>query len=189
MFPAAKERLVAFPFRNSKPNAKRDEARRVIGRERLHGHEAKEARRREIFKRSGGRCENILPDGERCPNEITWTTMEWSHNRHAANKDDSKAGGIASCRPCHRDKHSGGKAVPKKPGRVMSRAEALKYWRGLVCFCSGSKKSESPFCDGCLAALSPQLRMDLQESTNREWLEAVANAELELMALSSVEAG
>lgn len=108
--------------------------------------------------------------------------MEWSHKRHAANKCDSKNGGIASCRDCHREFHAGGKAVKRKPGRVMSKAEALKYLRETTCFCAGPKKPDLPFCNDCKSKLSPQSLLDLAELTNRAWLQAMADAERELMA-------
>lgn len=98
--------------------------RRVMGREKLY-NEAKTARRREIFERSKGYCEaekSIVAydfwgnagvvQTYRCYKPITWETMEWSHKRHAANKDDSLEGGIASCRECHEKQHNaGGKPI------------------------------------------------------------------------------
>lgn len=102
--------------------------RRVMGREKLYGA-AKTEQRWKLFVRSGGSretglggyCEAYLfTEGPlvmrvRCFKPITWETMEWSHNRHAANKDDSLEGGIASCRECHQKSHNaGGKPCPSK---------------------------------------------------------------------------
>lgn len=109
---------------------RRSKPRRVIGREKLYG-KAKEARRREIFERSGGRCEESqvlcefptwsIENGVvmrnvvlRCNRPITWESMEWSHNRHGANKDDSMSGGIASCRECHDRRHHPKACPPKR---------------------------------------------------------------------------
>lgn len=49
-----------YPFSRKRPNPKRDDPRRVQGREKLYG-KAKTERRREIFERSGGRCEAMSP--------------------------------------------------------------------------------------------------------------------------------
>lgn len=105
--------------------------RRVMGREKLY-NEAKTARRREIFERSRGRCEAIRPSEAygnvlgivvmvRCFAPITWETMEWSHKRHAANKDDSLEGGIASCRECHERQHNPKPCPPKPKGNYASQ--------------------------------------------------------------------
>jgi hypothetical protein len=93
------------------------------GRQELHGAD-KTARRRELFERSDGRCEaktmttGIVYQGIefyfRCNRPITWELMEWSHEKHGRGKrDDSMAGGIASCKPCHRAVHNP-KSCPKK---------------------------------------------------------------------------
>lgn len=107
-------------MKSRKPIRKRrSKPRRVLGREKLYG-KAKEARRREIFERSGGFCEQgwQKPNGLvmvawRCNRPITWESMEWSHDRHGANKDDSLEGGIASCKECHQRRHNP-KACPTK---------------------------------------------------------------------------
>jgi hypothetical protein len=103
-------------------------------RERLHG-KAREQRRAEIFARSGGRCEELTGDPIvvvqtqagpigiyfSCNRRINSGTydpsynphgMEWSHNRHAANKCDCMACGIASCHDCHVKRHAGGNGKP-----------------------------------------------------------------------------
>lgn len=175
------------PFRSKSVKARREKPRRVIGRERLHG-EAKTQRRREIFERSGGFCED-LRDGKRCYAPITWNTMHWSHNQHAAFKDDSLDAGIASCYDCHMvEKHAGGKPVPKRPGRVMSRTEAQRYLDRTACFCDQAKRPKTAFCNGCMDKLSPQSRMDLAELTNKEWLKCVADCEMELMEAERMSA-
>lgn len=93
---------------------------------RLRG-KAKTERRRDIFERSGGRCEQMIPlryntclhfglpigTTERCWKRITWDSMEWSHNRHAANKCDCMECGIASCKECHARRHNP-KPCPRK---------------------------------------------------------------------------
>jgi hypothetical protein len=104
---------------------RREKPRRVLGREKLYG-KAKEARRRAIFERSAGFCEEMVPSGPehywlapgekvRCFTPIRWESFHWSHMRHAANKDDSMDGGIASCEKCHINRHNaGGKPCPGK---------------------------------------------------------------------------
>jgi hypothetical protein len=117
--------------------ARRGKKRRVLDREKLYG-KAKEARRREIFERSGGRCEQTFRTHEtevisavmgyavvtRCNRHITWEKydpdsnpngMEWSHNRHAANKCDCLACGIASCHECHQRRHNPKSCPSKRP--------------------------------------------------------------------------
>jgi hypothetical protein len=90
-----------------------------MGRVRLFGAD-KTALRSQLFERSGGRCEGLIgepiivvPTIEgpiairfRCNRPITWEDFEWSHHRHGANKTDTLAGGIASCKACHRAKHA-----------------------------------------------------------------------------------
>jgi hypothetical protein len=107
-------------------------------RERLHG-KAKTFRRMELFERSRGRCEDEWPEDcpeymyIRCSRRINSGTydpsynphgMEWSHNRHAANKCDCMACGIASCHDCHVKRHNaGGKpiTVTKKSLQISSK--------------------------------------------------------------------
>lgn len=167
------------PFVKSRPRPKReDDPRRVRGRVRLHGDE-RTAERERCFERSGGRCEDKA-DGARCTNRITLESMHWSHDRHGANKSDDAA--IASCESCHRNRHNaGGKPVPKKPGRAMTKAEGLRYWQGLTCFCDGRKPRESSFCFDCKSRLSPQQRLDLEQQTNADWLQTVAGCELTIL--------
>lgn len=124
--------MYRIPKKRSKPRRKRPS---LFGHDhglRLRG-KAKEKQRRAIFARSGGYCEEMVqvPDSvcellnlvgvdlrARCMKRITWESMEWSHNRHAANKCDCLQCGIASCRECHARKHnSGGKPCPKKEMR------------------------------------------------------------------------
>lgn len=174
------------PFRKPKPNAKREAPRRVAGREKLYG-EAKTQRRREIFERSGGVCEAIVYRpwiGDiRCGERITWENFHWSHKAHAARKDDSLDGGIASCEECHRNAHNaGGKPVSRKPGRTMNKSEGEKYWRENVCFCEKPKPAQTAFCRECLEKLSPQSRLDLERLTGKDWLKAVADCEREILA-------
>jgi hypothetical protein len=85
-----------------------------MGRVRLFGAD-KTALRKQLFRRSDGMCEEmldvsfcntILVGAMRCGLPITWEDFEWSHNRHGANKTDTLAGGIASCKACHRAKHA-----------------------------------------------------------------------------------
>lgn len=113
---------------------KRRQKPRVIHPERSGGHlrlrlygKARSERRREIFERSQGRCEAmrnfIVPEVlwhiygasliSRCNRAITWDLMEWSHNRHGANKCDCLDCGIASCKECHARRHNP-KPCPKK---------------------------------------------------------------------------
>lgn len=153
-----------------------------MGRERLHGKD-KEQRRGEIFERSGGRCEVIKADGKRCENPITWFSMHWSHDRHAANKDDSVNAGLASCQECHLvDRHNGGKPVPRKPGRTMNLTEAKEYWEGECCFCEQPKKARESFCPDCLLKVSPQIRHDLQNADDPDvYRDVLARAEIEIL--------
>lgn len=167
---------------------------RVRGREILYG-EAKTARRRELFERSGGKCE---ADSEtlgftdywkgaatstvaRCNAPITWETMEWSHNRHGSNKDDSLANGIASCRDCHRAKHAS-QGIPRRPGKIMNLKKAKEYWEGKICFCDGPKKSQETFCPECSAKVSKQTLYTLQNADDPEiYRQTLAEAENEIL--------
>lgn len=166
------------PFVKSRPNPKREGERRVQGRSRYYGQKRSDERKR-VFERSGGRCE-VIRDGKRCNNPITLENMHWSHDRHGCHRDDDKT--KASCESCHRNRHNaGGKPVPKKPGRPMTKAEGLRYWQGLTCFCDGRKPSESSFCFDCKSRLSPQQRLDLEQQTNADWLQTVAGCELTIL--------
>lgn len=104
-----------------------------MGREKIYDGAEKTEQRWKLFVRSGGsretglggRCEAAVSvsfmtgedtkftAGYRCNKPITWEAMHWSHKRHAANKDDSLEGGIASCPECHRAQHNP-KPCPKK---------------------------------------------------------------------------
>ena len=105
---------------------------------RLRTRAEKEARRRELFERSDGRCEDLIGDPItsvqtqegivalyfRCNRRINIKAydpafnpqgMEWSHRRHGSNKCDCMDCGIASCHECHVKRHNcGGKPCPKK---------------------------------------------------------------------------
>jgi cytochrome c553 len=174
---------IVNPFRRKKPNAKRKEPRRTVG-ERLHG-QAKTDRRREIFERSGGKCEaekvsniGFMMVYVRCEAPITWETMEWSHKAHGARKSDSMAGGIASCKECHRNNHNaGGKPNPRKPGRVMRKNEAMAYLESRLCFCGSFKIEKSVFCLECLGKLSDQQRLDLEKLEHDDFLKCMAECE------------
>jgi hypothetical protein len=178
------------PFRTKRPKVKRSEHRRVRDREKLYG-EAKTGRRREIFERSGGRCEACRvcgkpedddvhkfwqpPGGhqfQRCDTPISPVTMQWSHRRHAARKDDALAEGIASCLRCHAILHNaGGKPVPRRYGRRMNKAEAKAYLLGLVCSCRNAKEKDRPFCHQCFSKLSPQLQYEINHAEGSDWLD------------------
>lgn len=189
------------PFLRSTPNKKRKEHRRVRDRERLYGV-GKSKRRQEIFERSGGQCEACVvcgrsesdqshkfwepPGGhqfQRCTVPISPMTAHWSHNRHAARKDDAFAGGIASCLGCHARSHNaGGKPVPRRLGRLMRRNEAIPYLKSQQCVCGRAKKQDSPFCEGCQSVISPQSKLNLETLIGREWLKAMQDAEQEVLA-------
>lgn len=183
-----------YPFSRKRPNPKRDDPRRVQGREKLYG-EAKTDRRREIFERSGGRCEAMIEkrntwaissnitgfDYFRCNAPITWETMEWSHDRHAANKDDSMGTGIASCKACHSAKHNA-QGVPRRPGKVMRLAKAEEYWRGTTCFCNGEKRKQESLCSSCGTKISAQTLYTLENTDDRDiYRQALAEAETEIL--------
>jgi hypothetical protein len=91
---------------------------------------------------------------------------------------------------CHKenDHNAGGSPCPKRPGRVFKKAEALRYWSGEKCFCDANKRKETWFCDSCLGKLGPQARLDLRELANQPLLQAVAEAEKELMEYERREA-
>jgi hypothetical protein len=123
--------------RYKRPNPKRKTPRAVHSERTAHlngGHKrvrligiAKTLRRLELFQRSRGRCEDEWPEDcpefmyIRCNRRINSDTydpaynprgMQWSHNRHAANKCDCMACGIASCAECHAKRHNaGGKPI------------------------------------------------------------------------------
>lgn len=178
------------PFAKKRPNPKRWKPRRTK-EERLHGA-AKTARRREIFERSGGRCEAEIPGAilffgheshiltRRCNRPITWGTFHWSHNRHAANKSDSMSGGIASCAECHRRLHNP-KSCKRRPGKQMSKKDAEAYWRGKVCFCETTpKRPYESFCPDCRMKVTPAILHVLEKTDDpdvyREYLALAENA-------------
>lgn len=173
-----------FPFTKSRPNPKRRTPRRVRDRVRHHGKRRIEDRL-DAFRRSGGRCEMSVSGVPeifiRCDRRIYLSTFHWAHERHGCNKSDDKA--KASCRECHLAQHNaGGKPVKKKPGRVMTVAEARRYLRSVVCFCESRKVAGEVFCFPCRELLSEQTRLDLKTLTNRAYLEALALAEIEIIS-------
>lgn len=188
------------PFARPKPNPKRDKPRRVRGRVILRGKD-KEELRREVFRRSGGFCEEIvrcqLPECNeggkawhtyRCGQLISWETMELSHLKHGPRRSDTPEDTIASCKECHARRHNaGGKPVARKPGRLMSRKEAEHNWFGMTCcFCDKPKFSETTFCEPCALKLSAQSRRDIEETQGRDYLQSVAAAETELLGKGAV---
>ena len=85
-------------------------------------------RREEIFVRSGGQCENILPDGERCP--VKLGDLRITRSRHLqfeellihhpnGDPENPDADMLAVCWACHMRLHR--KAGPGRP-----KAEARK---------------------------------------------------------------
>jgi hypothetical protein len=167
------------PFRNRKPNVKRYEPRRVRGRERLDAAGKRELRLKR-YEHAQGKCETcgkeVPLDG---PLEVR---AHLSHNEHGPRKSDEFHRVTIECFDCHIvEGHQGGKPVRKKPGRPMSKAEAMRYLRLTECFCSGPKNRDLPFCNECKSKLSPQSLLDLAELTNKQWLQAMADAERELM--------
>ena len=130
MFKSCKlKRKKRVPAKRLKPRRVRTMCSKGHPRERLSG-EARTARRREIFERANGRCEEVISwstetqasygNGTyghviahhfktRCQNKAT----EWSHFRHGANKCDHLNCGIASCKACHDRRHRP-KACPPK---------------------------------------------------------------------------
>lgn len=151
--------------------------------------------RKQVFERSGGKCEEeieilshvdywqgaIKSEIERCKAPITLETMELSHVRHGCHRDDSLAGTIASCKPCHRAKHSSQK-IPRRPGKIMKVNEAKVYWEGKYCHCGGTKREKSSFCPECMQKLNAQTAYTLENSDDQEvYREALAEAELEIL--------
>lgn len=142
----------------------------------------------EVFRRSGGMCEEriLTDDGpllRRCGAPITWDTMELSHLRHGANKTDTAEGTIASCKECHRNRHNAGRhPCPKRPGRVMNLKEAQAYWLGEICFCDQPKKARESFCADCNLKLAPQTRHDLENADDPDvYRQTLADAEIEIL--------
>lgn len=169
------------PFRSKKPNPKRKQPRRVRGRERLNAAGMQQLRY-EAYKRSRGACEFVW-DGVRCNARIDWESMQLCHKQHGPRKTDTIDEVLAGCADCHQRSHNcAGKPVPRKPGRVMKKAEAQAYLLSTKCFCGQPKITRHVFCDSCNDKLSPQTRLDLKELTHREWLEAVADAEQQILA-------
>lgn len=169
------------PFLPKRVKEKRRDPRRVRGRVILDKAGKRELRLRR-YEHAHGKCETcgkeVPLDG---PLEVR---AHLSHLRHGPHKSDTFDQVIIECYDCHIvEGHSGGKPVNKKPGRVMSKQEARRYLRLTVCFCGETKKGQSPFCDACLKRLSPQSLMDLERLSGREWLDAMANCEKELMSV------
>lgn len=168
------------PFLPKRVKEKRKDPRRVRGRVILDAAGKRELRLRR-YEHAQEKCETCLKpvplDG---PLEVR---AHLSHLRHGPHKSDTFDQVIIECYDCHIvEGHSGGKPVSKKPGRRMSKSEAMRYLRLTRCMCVQAKKAQSPFCDECLKRLSPQSLMDLEKLTGREWLGAMANCEKELMA-------
>lgn len=167
------------PFRSKRPSPKRDEPRRVRGRVRLDAAGKRDLRLKR-YEFAQGKCETCFKgvplDG---PLEVR---AHLSHNEHGPRKSDEFHRVTIECYECHIvEGHQGGKPVRKKPGRTMSKAEAMRYLRLTECFCAGPKKRDLPFCNDCKSKLSPQSLLDLAELTNKQWLQAMADAERELM--------
>lgn len=180
------------PFRKPRIKTKREKSRRTV-EERLTG-QAKTDRRREIFERSGGKCEAEIKGASllfnRCNAPITWETMEWSHKAHGARKSDSMAGGIASCKDCHRVGVHNPKPCPRRAGKVMSRKSAREYWAGEVCSgcMDGAKKSGESFCPTCREKISPQTLHTLENTDDPEvYRETHAQAEIEILQYKAPE--
>lgn len=176
------------PFLKPPPRAKRDKPRRTIGRVILRGAD-KEELRREVFRRSGGHCEALtrpmgngpaMADWYRCYALISWDTFELSHLQHGPRRSDTPETTIASCKECHQRVHNP-KSVPRKPGRLMSKKEAMDYWQDGKCFCGDVKRPQSTFCSSCMRRLSPQLAFDVERATGKDYLNTVAEAERELL--------
>jgi hypothetical protein len=176
-------RMTAFQpkFRKQKP--KRD---RTFGDGRVFLADKGELRE-QVFERSGGQCEEIrekhvygsapyedaplsyLKRSEgRCNALITLATMELSHVRHGCHRDDSMAGTIASCKPCHRAKHSSQK-IPRRPGKQMSVNNAKVYWESNSCFCDKNKREKTSFCPECMQKLNPQTAYTLENADDQKF--------------------
>lgn len=86
---------------------------------------------------------------------------------------------------CNQEKGSNRKPVEKlvkrKPGRIMKKSEAEKYLAGTVCFCDGTKREKTTFCESCLKFLSAQQLHDLQTLEHKEYLDKVAECELTIL--------
>lgn len=63
----------------------------------------------------------------------------------------------------------------------MRKQEALEYLKSEKCFCDGNKRRFWPFCDDCQEKLSPQTRLDLETLTHKEWIQSLADAEIEIL--------
>lgn len=165
--------------RRKRINPKRRAPRRVRDRVKLYG-DAKSDLRRRVWCRSKGYCEVRL---ENCEDRIFWDTFEMAHRKHGARKSDELSEVDAACKTCHRDSHNaGGKPCPRKPGRPMTKREAQRYIESKQCVCGQAKGRLRPLCDECLASVSPQSRLDLSELVGKDFLEAFALAELQLLA-------
>src|SRR5690242_4666676 len=140
--------MSGFPFVKSRPKPKREgEPRRVRDRVRLDTAGKRELRLQR-YEYAQGKCETcgkeVPLDG---PLEVR---AHLSHNEHGARKSDEFHRVKIECYDCHIiEGHQGGKCVPKRPGRVMRMAEAVRYWQGMVCFCDGVKLREISFCSDC----------------------------------------
>jgi hypothetical protein len=178
--------MSGFPFVKSRPKPKREgDPRRVRDRVRLYGDEKTDLRR-QVYERSRQRCERLeatgKPHHEDCPiNGIDWDSGHLAHLAHGARKTDTPEGTYWASSVCHSIEDHNPKCVPKRPGRVMRMAEAIRYWQGQVCFCDGVKLRESSFCGDCKEKLSPQQRLDLDELKNAEWLQTVALCEMTIL--------
>jgi hypothetical protein len=153
--------------------------------------------RREVFERSNGHCEQMnsmpiercnrlglpLDTWERCYKPITMNSMHLAHEKHGHGfRNDTAATCKAKCEECHTEGDHGSKCTyRRRPGKVMTPAKAQVYWHGTVCFCDAAKIDRVSFCYDCWLKLSDQLRDDLGKLKGKEWLEALAAAETELM--------
>jgi hypothetical protein len=177
---------MSFPFVKSRPKARREgDPRRVRDRVRLHGA-AMSNLRHQVYLRSKSLCERLAvtgkPHHDECPRTgIDEDSGQLAHLAHGARKSDTLAGTYWASPQCHQIEDHNPKACPKRPGRVMRMAEAMRYWQGQACFCDGVKLRESSFCAACKEKLSPQQRMDLDELKNADWLQTVALCELTIL--------
>lgn len=149
--------------------------------------------REKVFERSGGKCEEVIPDSDiiakrlwfpeqwRCNAPITLQSMELSHKRHGCHRDDTAASTIASCKECHRVKHAS-RGIPRRPGKPMKIKDAKAYWEGEVCFCDGNKRKQESFCPECRVKLQPQTLYDLENSDDPDaYRMTLAQAENEVL--------
>jgi hypothetical protein len=167
--------------------------------------------RLQAYERAEGRCEfevfeNLTDDPavmvdlvlgmrkkRRCNADAPWdgpltVRGHMAHKRHGIHRDDTLAGVLWGCANCHLEGDHGSKCTyRRRPGKVMTPAKALEYWNGMVCFCDDPKAKFRSFCEKCFSKLSGQSSHDLRTLKGKEWLEALAAAETELMRSSIKE--